>query len=55
MKLLKEHWKNKDYGEIVNLDELQFGFMPGKGTVDILFVLKKKKKYRERKAYTCVC
>ena len=26
---------------MVNLDELQFGFMPGKGTVDALFVLKR--------------
>ena len=34
--------------DIVNLDELQFGFIPGKGTVDAFFVLKKMEKYQEK-------
>lgn len=41
---------------LVNLDEMQFGFMPGKGTIDALFVLRRmQEEYREKekKLYMC--
>ena len=41
---------------LVNLDEIQFGFMPGKGTTDALFVLRKmQEEYRDKgkKLYMC--
>ena len=42
--------------EIVNVQEMQFGFMPGKGTIDALFILKRmQEEYRDkgRKLYMC--
>ena len=39
--------------EVVNLDESQFGFMPGKGIIDALSLLKKWKKSIEKKIKAC--
>ena len=42
--------------KLVNLDEMQFGFMPGKGTTDALFILRRlQEEYRdkEKKLYMC--
>ena len=41
---------------LVNLNEMQFGFMPGKGTTDALFILRRmQEEYREKgeKLYMC--
>ena len=41
--------------ESVNIDSMQFGFMPGKGTTDALFVVRRmQEEYRnEKKLYKC--
>jgi hypothetical protein len=42
--------------KLVNVDEMQFGFMPGKGTTDAIFILRRlQEEYRdkERKLYIC--
>lgn len=41
---------------MVNVDEMQFGFMPGKGTVDAVFILRRlQEEYRDKgkKLYLC--
>ena len=41
---------------MVKVDEMQFGFMPGKGTMDAVFILKGlQEKYldKEKKLYMC--
>ena len=41
---------------MVKVDEMQFGFMPGKGTIDAVFILKGlQEKYldKEKKLYMC--
>ena len=40
--------------DIINLDESQFGFMPGKGTVDAIFVLERMEKSFERRRKACI-
>ena len=36
--------------EQVQIDELQFGFMPGKGTTDAIFIVRQmQERYREKK------
>ena len=41
---------------LVNLNEMQFGFMPGKGTVDAIFIVRRmQEKYqkKDKKLYMC--
>ena len=41
---------------LVNLNEMQFGFMPEKGTVDAIFIVRKiQKEYqnKDKKLYMC--
>ena len=41
---------------IMKMDEMQFGFMPGKGTIDAVFILRKlQEEYldKEKKLYMC--
>ena len=41
---------------LVNLNEMQFGFMPGKGTVDVIFIVRRmQEKYqkKDKKLYVC--
>ena len=41
---------------LVNLNEMQFGFMPGKGTVDVIFIVRKmQEEYqkKDKKLYMC--
>ena len=41
---------------MVKVDEMQFGFMPGKGTIDTLFILRRlQEEYldTEKKLYMC--
>ena len=41
---------------LVNLNEMQFGFMPGKGTVDVIFILRRmQEEYQKKnkKLYMC--
>ena len=36
--------------ELVNIDSMQFGFMPGRGTTDTLFVVQRmQEEYRDKK------
>ena len=42
--------------ELVKVDDMQFGFMPGKGTTDTLFVLRRMQEEfqkKEKKLYMC--
>ena len=41
---------------MVKVDEMQFGFMPGKGTIDAVFILRRlQEEYldKEKKLYIC--
>ena len=40
---------------LVNLNEMQFGFMPGKGTVDAIFIVKNRQEEFKRKTRSCIC
>ena len=62
MKLLEHAMKivekvlEKRIWSMVNVDEMQFGFMPGKGTVDAVFILRRlQEEYRDKgkKLYMC--
>ena len=42
--------------QMVKVDEMQFGFMPGNGTIDAVFILKRlQEEYlgKEKKLYMC--
>ena len=40
---------------LVNLKEMRFGFMPGKGTVDAIFIVKKmKEEYQKKNKKLCI-
>ena len=40
----------KTIQELVNIDLMRFGFMPGRGTTDVLFVVKRmQEEYRDKK------
>ena len=40
---------------MVKVDEMQFGFMPGTGTIDAVFILRLQEEYldKEKKLYMC--
>ena len=42
--------------ELVHIDSMQFGFMPGRGTTDALFVVRRmQEEYRNKKKKLCIC
>ena len=41
--------------ELVNLDTMQFGFIPGKGTTNALFVVRMQEEYRDKKKKLYMC
>ena len=41
--------------ELVNIDSMQFGFMPGRETTDALFVVQKMQKDNRDKKISCTC
>ena len=42
--------------ELVNIDSMQFGFMPGRGTTDTLFVVQRmQEEYRDKKKKLYMC
>ena len=42
--------------ELVNIDSMQFGFMPGRGTTDALFVVQRmQEEYRDKKEKLYIC
>ena len=45
----------KKIKELVKVDDIQFGFMPGKGTTDAFFILRMQEEFRgkEKKLYMC--
>ena len=49
---------NRRIQELVHVDGMKFGFMPGRETTNALFVVRKvQKEYKDkkRKLYMCVC
>ena len=40
---------------LVNLNEMQFGFMPGKGTVDAIFIVGECRRNIKRRTRSCIC
>ena len=38
----------------VNIDDMQFGFMSGKGTVDAIFIVRQLQEKEER-SFLCIC
>ena len=40
---------------LVNLNEMQFGFMPGKGTVNAIFIVRRMQKDIKRRTRSCIC
>ena len=54
MKIVKRVLE-KRIKELVKVDDIQFGFMPGKGTTDAFFILRMQESFVEkRKSCTCV-
>ena len=56
MKIVERVLEKKRIRSIVDLNEMQFGFMPGKGTVDILFIVRRldgEYLHKDRKLYMC--
>ena len=62
MKLLEHAMKivervlERQIQTLVNLNEMQFGFMPGKGTVDAIFIVRRmQREYQKKnkKLYMC--
>ena len=52
---LKGYWR-KGLRALVEVDDMQFGFMPGRGTIDALFIVKRMQEaYRkkDKKLYMC--
>ena len=48
----------KRMGRVVKVDEMKFGFMPGKGTIDAVFILRRlREEYldKEKKLYYVLC
>ena len=55
MKIVERVLENR-IRELVMIDEMQFGFMPGKGTIYALFILRRMQEEfrgREKKLYMC--
>ena len=46
----KQHKKVLDghLHEVVNISKMQYGFMPGRGTVDAVFILSRLEKFRAK-------
>ena len=40
---------------LVEVDDMQFGFMPGRGMTDALFVVRRMQEDTERKIKSCIC
>ena len=40
---------------LVNLIKTQFGFMPGKGTVDVIFIVRRMQEDIKTKTRSCIC
>ena len=40
---------------IVTVDEMQFGFMPGRGTIDAVFILRRMQEGHDAKGIKVVC
>ena len=54
MKIVERVLENRRRG-LVMIDEMQFGFMPGKGTTHALFILRRmQEEFHGRKSCTCV-
>ena len=57
MKLkLVEKVFDKRFKNVVMIDDMQFGFMPGKGTIDAVFIFRRiNEEYlaKQRKMYMC--
>ena len=42
--------------ELVTIDDMQFGFMPGKGTTHALFIFRRmQEEFRKREQKLCMC
>ena len=41
--------------EIVIVDDMQFGFMPGRGTIDAVFILRRMQEEYRAKEKNCTC
>ena len=42
--------------EFINIDSMQFGFMPGRGTADALFVVRRmQEEYKDKKKKLYMC
>ena len=55
MKIVEKVLERRMRG-VVEVDEMQFGFMPGKGTIDAVLILRRLQKeylYKEKKLYMC--
>ena len=40
---------------LVKLNEMQFGFMPGKGTVDAIFIVRRMQEEYQKRTRSCIC
>ena len=55
MKIIKRVLERR-IRELVNIDSMQFGFMPGRGTTDALFVVQRmQEEYRDNKKKLYLC
>ena len=40
---------------LINLNKMQFGFMPGKGTVNAIFIVRRIQEEYQRRMRSCLC
>ena len=40
---------------LVKLNEMQFGSMPGKGTVDAIFIVRRMQEKYQKRTRSCIC
>ena len=54
MKIVERVLENRII-ELVTIDQMQFGFMPGKGTTHALFIFRRMQKSFEKESKSCTC
>ena len=54
MKIVERVLKRR-IGTLTNLNKMEIGFMPGKGTMDAIFIVRKMQEEYQRRTRSCIC